>query len=221
MKLSQRTNEVLKNFSTINNSLLFNEGKVLRTVTETKTLIAKATVDDDFPRQFAIYDLNQFLGSVSLLDDPDFDFGDSSLVAKNGSGSIRYFYADPSMITTAPEKDLDLPSVDVQFKLSAKLLRSVLQASNVLGLPEVTIQGDGQTIRVGATNTRNDTSNAFFQDVDSTDKTFKFIYKVENLKLIQTDYLVSISQKGITHFVNEDNTIEYWVANESSSSYTG
>lgn len=128
MKLSQRTNEILKNFSGINNSLLFNEGSVLRTVTEGKTLIAKATVDEEFPRQFAIYDLNQFLGSVSLLEDPDFDFGENSLTAKNGSGSIRYFYADPSMITTPPEKDLNLPSVEVQFKLSAKTLKSVLQA---------------------------------------------------------------------------------------------
>ncbi|OUV92320.1 MAG: hypothetical protein CBD09_00600 [Puniceicoccaceae bacterium TMED149] len=219
MKLSQRTNEILKNFSGINNSLLFNEGSVLRTVTEGKTLIAKAKVDESFPRQFAIYDLNQFLGSVSLLDDPDFDFGESSLTAKNGSGSIRYFYADPSMITTAPKKDLNLPSVEVQFKLSAKTLKSVLQAANVLGLPEVIIQGDGSSIRVGATNTKNDTSNAYSYEVGETNKTFRFIYKVENLKLILTDYLVSVSEKGITHFTNDDDTVQYWVANEVGSTY--
>ena len=219
MKLSQRTNEVLKNFASINNSLLFNQSDTLRTITEGKTLIAKAKVDEVFPRQFAIYDLNQFLGSVSLLDDPDFDFGDSSLTAKNGSGSIRYFYADPSMITTAPEKDLALPSVEVQFKLEAKVLKSVLQAANVLGLPEVVIQGKDGKIIVGASNTKNDTSNAYSYEVGETDATFRFIYKTENLKLILTDYLVSISSKGMTHFVNDGDTIEYWVANETGSSY--
>ena len=219
MKLSQKTNEVLKNFSSINNSLLFNQGTVLRTVSPTKSVMGRAEVTETFPRQFAIYDLNQFLGSVSLLDDPDFDFGENSLTAKNGAGSIRYFYADPSMITTPPEKDINLPSVEVQFKISAKTLKSVLQAANVLGLPEVIIQGDGSSIRIGATNTKNDTSNAYSHEVGESDKTFRFIYKVENLKLILTDYLVSISEKGITHFANDDDTVQYWVANEVGSSY--
>lgn len=220
MKLSQRTNEVLKNFSGINNGLVFNEGHTLRTMTSGKTLIAKAKVTEEFPRKFAIYDLNQFLGSVSLLENPDFEFGENSLTARNGAGSIRYFYADPSMITTPPEKDLSLPSVEVQFKLEAKNLKSVLQAANVLGLPEVIVEGDGKTIRLGATNTKNDTSNGFSYDVGETDKTFKFIYKVENLKLVLADYLVSISEKGITHFANDDDTLEYWVANEVGSSYS-
>ena len=220
MKLSQRTNEVLKNFSGINNGLVFNEGDVLRTMTSGKTLIAKAKVTDQFPRKFAIYDLNQFLASVSLLDDPEFDFGESSLTAKNGAGQIQYFYADPSMITTPPEKDLSLPSVEVQFKLEAKNLKSVLQAANVLGLPEIVVEGNGSTISVGAKNTKNATSNGFSYEVGETTKTFKTIYKVENLKLILTDYLVSVSEKGITHFANEDDTIEYWVANEVGSTFS-
>lgn len=220
MKLSQKTNEVLKNFSSINNSLLFNEGTVLRTVSPTKSVMGRAQVTESFPRQFAIYDLNQFLGSVSLLDDPDFDFGDSSLTAKNGAGSIRYFYADPSMIVTPPEKDINLPSVEVQFKLEAKTLRATLQAANVLGLPEVVVEGKNGKITVGATNTKNDTSNAYSNEVGETNATFRFIIKVENLKLIQTDYIVSISQAGISHFSTEDDTIQYWVAVEQGSTYS-
>ena len=218
MKISDSTFDVLKNFSTINQSLAFKKGSTIRTVSEQKTILAQAKIEEALPVDFAIYELNQFLGLSSLFEDADFEFGQSQVTLKEGSSKANYTYADPSMITTPPEKNIELPSVDVSFDMFKADLRQILNGANQLGLPEVTVTNRDGKIAMVATDTKNPSSNEFAIASDrDTDASFKFIFKIENLKFIPNDYTVSISKQGIAHFKSEN--VEYWVATEAGSSF--
>lgn len=220
MKLSDNTFDVLKNFSTINPSISVKAGNVLRTVSEQKNILAQAVVNESFSIPFAVYDLSQFLGLTSLFEDEDYDFGSSSVTISEGKNKSRYTYTDPSMVTTPPDKNLDLPSVEVEFDLSFDDLKKVVNAANQLGLPEVVVRGADGAVVLVATDTKNPTSNEFSQDlgVEAT-ADFDFVFKVENFKFMSDDYKVSISQKGISHF--KGSKVEYWVATEAGSKYNG
>jgi hypothetical protein len=217
MKISDTTFDVLKNFSTINQSLAFKKGSTIRTVSEQKTILAQAKVEESFPVDFAIYELNQFLGLSSLFEEADFDFGQSQVTLKEGTAKANYTYADPSMITTPPETNIDLPTVEVQFKMSKSDFRQVFNGANQLGLPEVVVRGVEGRIDLVATDTKNPTSNEFSRTVGEHGSTFQFIFKTENLKVIPNDYQVEISKSGIAHFKSEN--VEYWVATEAGSEY--
>jgi len=217
MKMSDVTFDVLKNFSTINQSLAFKAGNVLRTVSPQKNILAEATVQETFPVDFAIYELNQFLGLSSLFEEPEFDFGESRVTVKEGSAKANYTYADPSMITTPPEKNIELPSDEVQFNLSKEAFRKVMNGAHSLQLPEVVVRGKGGAMSVVATDTKNPNSNEFSSEVGETDSEFQFVFKTENLKFLQDDYAVTISAKGIAQFVGT--TVKYWVATEANSQY--
>jgi len=219
MKISDNTFEVLKNFSNINQSLAFKAGNVVRTVSPQKNILAQATVDETFPVDFAIYELNQFLGLTTLFEDPQYDFGPSRVTVKEGSAKADYTYADPSMITTPPEKNIDLPSVDVTFNMTKGDYRSVVNAANQLGLPEVVVRGEDGQIKLVATDTKNPSSNEYARDVGVSDAAFQFVFKTENLKMLQGDYSVEISSKGIAMFASD--VVTYWVATEAGSSYEG
>lgn len=217
MKISESTLDVLKNFSTINQSLAFKRGSVIRTVSEGKTILAQARVSESFPVDFAIYELNQFLGLASLFEEADFDFGERQVTLKEGTAKATYTYADPSMITTPPEKNIELPSVEVQFKMNKSDYRAVLNGANQLGLPEVVVTSRDGKIMLVATDTKNPTSNEFSREVGEHGASFKFIFKTENMKFIPNDYQVEISSKGIAHFKSD--SVEYWVATEAGSQY--
>jgi len=217
MKISENTFDVLKNFSSINQSLAFKTGNVIRTVSEQKNILAQAKVQETFPKDFAIYELNQFLGLASLFDNADIEFGESSLTLKEGQTQSRYTYTDPSMITSPPEKNIELENPEVKFKMTKEDYRKIVNAANQLGLPEVVVRGKDGTVDLVATDTKNPTSNEFAISVSSTGDTFHFVFKVENLKMIQDDYEVEISSRGIAHFIGE--LAEYWVATEAGSSY--
>lgn len=218
MKISESTLDVLKNFSTINQSLAFKRGSVIRTVSEGKTILAQARVSESFPVDFAIYELNQFLGLASLFEEADFDFGERQVTLKEGTAKATYTYADPSMITTPPEKNIELPSVEVQFKMNKSDYRAVLNGANQLGLPEVVVTSRDGKIMLVATDTKNPTSNEFSREVGEHGASFKFIFKTENMKFIPNDYQVEISSKGIAHFKSD--SVEYWVATEAGSEYS-
>ena len=217
MKISDTTMDVLKNFSTINQSLAFKSGNVVRTVSPQKNILAQATVTESFPVDFAIYELNQFLGLSTLFEDPDFDFGESQVTLKEGKSKANYTYADPSMITTPPEKNIELPSEEVTFRISKEDLKKVLNGAHSLQLPEVVVRGKGGVISFVATDTKNPNSNEFSAEVGSTDAEFQFVFKTENLKFLPEEYGATISAKGIAHF--EGSTVQYWVATESNSQY--
>ena len=217
MKLSAKTFNVLKNFSTINPSILIKEGSTLSTISPTKTILAKATVPDMFPCNVAIYDLSRFIRSVSLFENPDFDFGEKSVTIRDELRSIVYHYAEPSVILTPPDKQLKLPSVDVECVLTRDNLNSVMKALAVLGLPELALVGDGESVHLQAADSKNTTADTYSIKIGDTDKTFRAVFRSENLKLIDGDYSTQISSKGLAHLTGPD--ASYYIAIESTSTF--
>lgn len=222
MKLTQRTLQVLKNFSTINPTLHVSKGNTIRTVSQNKTVLAEASVQEEFPREFSIYDLSEMLGVVSLFDEPDFDFDTYYVtISDDNKASSQYFYADKSMVTVPPDKSIELPDQHIQFVLGDKVLKHILQAASVMGLPELIVQGDGDTIKVVVTNTKNTTAHQFSYEVGKTSDQFKIVFKVENLKLIAGAYDVTISTQRLAQFKLNDGSLTYWIAMEGSSHFGG
>lgn len=220
MKISQRTSQILKNFSTINPTLCVDAGAVIRTVSQNKTVLAEAKVPEEFPRDFAIYDLSEFLGVVSLFEDATFDFDTYYVKISDGaSASSNYFYAERSMVTVPPSGGINLPDEPIKFTLGDKVLKHLLQAASVMGLPEVIVRGDGETIKIVATNSKNTTSHEFSYEVGQTENKFNMVFKVDNLKLISGTYDVIISSSRIAKFTLSDETMTYWIATEATSTF--
>ena len=225
MKLSKNTLDMLKNFSDINMSIEIKEGNILRTVSVQKNILAQAELEDSFPQDFAIYELNRFLGAVSLFDDPEFTFNGKSTNIGTARHSVDYVYCDPSMIVTPPENNITFPDPEVKFNLTQDALSQVMKASNVLGTPEIAVEGGpapADSIRIKALDVNNDSTDTFkiVLDAHSGDK-FRFVFKTENMKMIPGNYDVEISSKGISHFSLQGQKLQYWIATESSSSFGG
>jgi hypothetical protein len=218
MQISNQTMEILKNFATVNPSIAFKAGNKIRTVSEQKNILAEATVVEDFPKDFAIYELNQFLGLVSLFENGDMEFGDKRVTLTEGTTKSQYTYTDQSMVTTPPEKNIDLPSEEVTFSMPKDVFARVQNAANQLQLPEIVVRGDGETVKLVATDVKNPTSNEFAVNVGEDTHTFNFVFKTENFKMIAGDYTVTISAKGISHFKGD--VAQYWIATEAGSKYT-
>ena len=216
MKLSESTISVLKNFSTINQNLLIRQGKILNTMSAMKNIVAKSTVGEEFPQEVAIYDLNEFLASMSLFENPDLQFKDDfvTMSEEGKKSSLKYWYSDPSVVMTV-SKNINMPECEVKFTLSSDILSNVQKAAAVIGAPDMVLENG--SLRV--TDKKNDTANAYSIDVVDTDDDYKFWFKVENLKLLSGDYDVSISSKRISHFKNTNVDIEYFIALEPESNY--
>lgn len=222
MKITQRTHQILKNFSSINPTLCVNKGNKIRTMSTNKTIMAEATVQEEFPREFALYDLSEFLGVVSLFDNPDFDFDTYYMkITDDQQASSNYFYAEKSMVTVPPDNMIELPDEPIKFTLGDKVLKHVLQAAGVMKLPEIVVQGDGSNIRLVTTNTKNTTGHEFSYDVGKTDQRFKMVFNVDNLKLISGTYEVTISSKKMSKFTLSDGSMTYFIANDGSSYFGG
>jgi hypothetical protein len=221
MKLSENTINVLKNFATINPSLLVHPGDSITTMSPTKSIYAKAVVEENFPTRFAIYELAKFLGITSLFKEPELDFGNNQVKIVSGRQSVSYTYADPSMIVAPdPNKDINFPAADIEFSISQEELQKVVRATGVLQLPEIAVTGDGHHITVTATNSKNPTTDVFSVEVGETDKTFNMIFKVENIiKLISGSYDVKISSRGLSKW--STNNVIYYVATEATSNFNG
>ena len=220
MKLSSRTLQVLKNFSTINPSLLFKNGSVITTMSPNKTVMARATVGEVFPQTYAIYDLSRFIGVLSMFNDPDIAMGDSFLVISEGNRVVNYTYADPEMIVTPPDKPIKFPEdAEIEFTMSADVLSSVLKAINILQMPELSVSGEEGKVYVGAMNSKNPTGDTFKIEVGTTEHSFSMMFKAENIKIINGDYNVKITSRGLAYFRGDD--VEYWIPTESSSSFGG
>jgi hypothetical protein len=204
MNISDNTLSVLKNFSGINQNLAVKSGNKIRTISPQKTVMAVAQVEDKFDSPFAIYDLNQFLSAISLFEKPNFVFEDSNVVVANGKSSIRYFYADESMVMTAPERDIELPDTLVEFKLSVNDLKSTMQAASVLQAPNWSVVGNGSIIEIVVGDVKNSTSNNYRVTVGTTSEEFEVVFKVDNLKMMQRDYNVAVSSKGYQSLHNRE-----------------
>ena len=220
MKLSDSTLSLLKNFSTINQSILFKQGTKLRTISVMKNILAEATISEELPRDFGIYDLGQFLNGLSLHNNPDLDFQeDNYVVIKEGRSRSKYFFADPQVIVTPPERPMNLPSEDVTFDLSTEQLDKLLKAAAIYQLPDLAVVGANGVVKIVVRDKKNDTSNDFAITVGETDKQFSFNFKVENIKILPGNYEVVVSSKLLSRFSSKNQDLTYFIALEPDSTF--
>ena len=220
MKLSDRTINLLKNFASINQSILFKQGNQLRTISVMKNILAEANIDEDIPQEFGVYDLSQFLNSLGLFHEPELNFtGESFVTVKEGKQRSKYFFADPSVIVTPPEKEISIPSADVTFELSAETLNSLQRAAAVYQLPDLSAVGESGLVKLVVRDKKNDTSNDFSVVVGETDKKFTFNFKIENIKILPGTYQVVVSEKLLSKFSNTDYDLKYYIALEPDSTF--
>ena len=220
MKLSDSTLSLLKNFSTINQSILFKAGTKLRTISVMKNILAEATISEELPQDFGIYDLGQFLNGMGLHQSPELDFqNDNHVVIKEGKMRSKYFFADPNVIITPPDKPIELPSEDVTFELSTDQLDKLLKAAAIYQLPDLAVVGANGVVKIVVRDKKNDTSNDFAITVGETDKQFSFNFKVENIKILPGTYNIVVSQKLLSRFTAKNYDLTYYIALEPDSTF--
>ena len=218
MNLSSDTIIILKNFASINQSIFVRGGSTLKTMSVMKNVLAEATVEEEFPKDFAIYDLNQFLNGISLHDAPELDFSNESyLTIREGKRRVKYFFADPSVIVSPPEKEIQVPSNDVEFQLEHSQLEKLLKASSIYQLPDLAAVGENGVISMVVRDKKNDTSNEFSIVVGETNQEFTMNFKVENIKIVPGSYDVTISKRLISKFQSRSRNLTYWIALEPDS----
>lgn len=217
MNLSERSIQVLKNFSTINPSIQFREGNVLKTVSPNKTMMAKARLDSNVERTFAIYDLSRFLGVVSLFEQPEFELEENQLNINSTGRSVSYTYADPTTIVVPPENDLAIGDCEVNFTLEQSQYIDIMKALGVMSFPELVVAGENGNIILRATDSKNPSADKYDIIVGDSNIDFHAVFKAENIKLMPDDYEVAISSRGIANFKSED--IEYWISIEAHSQF--
>jgi len=218
-KISKETLDILKNFSSINSNILVKPGHTLTTVSPVKNVMAKATVKELFDTQFGIWDLNKFLGTVSLFESPDFEFQDNFVNISNSTTEVVYHYCEPKLLTTA-NKEITMPDSVLDFTLKQADLIELQKAASVMQLPDMVVRSNIGNVELAVLDKKDSTSNTYSINVDATtDAEFDFFFKVENLKMISGDYNVTISEKKISQLINTNDTVTYWIALESDSTF--
>ena len=223
MELSENTLNVLRNFSGINQNILIKQGTTLKTISEARNAVATADVAEEFPKDFGVYDLNEFIGVMGLVDAPSLKFEDDFVIVSDSSGrsKVKYFYAAEETLTS-PSKDVTMPEPDVKFVLDNDTLNKLKKAASTLGHNEVSIKAENGVLSLSVVENQNSTSNAFSIDIDGEfkqDAVFNFIINISNIKILAGDYDVEISSKLITQFKHKGLGVTYWIALEKSSTY--
>lgn len=223
MELNENTLNVLKNFSGINPNMLIRQGNTIKTISEARNVLATAVVAEEFPQDFGIYDLNEFIGVLSLVDTPRLKFAEEYVTIGDSTGrsKIKYFFS-PEETLTIPQKDINMPETEVKFTLTNDTLNKIKRAASTLGHDEVSITGKDGVISLSVVDSQNSTSNAFSIDIDGeypSEANFNFVIGISNLKIIPGDYEVEISSKLISCFKHKDLNVKYWIALEKTSSY--
>ena len=217
--LSKTTIEVLKNFATINSSIVFRQGSTVRTISNAENILAKFTGEEVFPTDFAIYDLSQFLMGISLFNDPQLEFTSKDYVnIKGGRQSAKYYFSDPEItLKSAPEKNVKFPGSDIEFTLTGEELYNIQRASAIYSLPDLTFYSEegSNTIRLILRDKENDTSNTYDLSVKGTATgTFSLDLKIENIRVLPSDYVVKVSKHLISEWTSQDADLKYYIALE-------
>ena len=223
MELSENTLNILRNFSSINQNILIKTGNNIKTISEARNVVATADVTEEFAKDFGIYDLNEFIGVMGLVDTPSLKFEEDFVIVSDSSGrsKVKYFYAAEETLTS-PTKDVTMPDADVKFTLDNNTLNKLKKAASTLGHSEVSIRAKDGVLSLSVVENQNATSNAFSIDIDGEfkqDAVFNFIISISNLKILPGDYEVEISSKLITQFKHKEMPLRYWIALEKSSTY--
>jgi len=223
MELNENTLNVLKNFSGINQNMLIQQGNTIKTISEARNVLATAVVEEEFPQPFGIYDLNEFIGVLGLVDTPRLKFAEEYVTIGDSTGrsKVKYFFSPEETLTT-PQKDINMPETEVKFTLTNDTLNKIKRAASTLGHDEVLITGKDGVLNLSVVESQNSTSNAFTIDIDGefpAETNFNFILSISNLKILTGDYDVEISSKLISCFKHKDLNVKYWIALEKTSSY--
>lgn len=218
MKLSAETKSILKNYASVNSNLLIKPGNKLSTISVAKNIMSDAVVAEEFPSQFGIYDVNEFLGALSLFNDPELEFNDKYVLIKEGKNNIKYFSAEENVLTH-PTKEIKFPDPEIEFNLSSAQIEAIHKTASVLKVSDISFIGDGTTITLSIGNKKVSSSNSYETEIGETDKVFQVNLKVELIKLFQGDYNVSISSKKISKFKHTTKDMQYFLAIESDSTF--
>ena len=220
--MSKQTLDLLKNFASINSNILVKPGDTIKTISPVKNIMAVATVPETFDTEFGIWDLNKFLGTVSLFDTPSFEFGERSVtISGSGGSSVNYYYSEPRLLTV-PTKDIVMPEPVVSFDLTQDALNEINRASSVMQLPDLVVRSEGTTIVMVALDRQDDTTNSYSVELGelSVERDFEFVFRVDNLKLLPGDYRVDVTDKVVSQFTHTQLDLKYWIALESDSRYS-
>lgn len=221
VKLSRNTFDILKNFASINPNLMVKPGNTIKTISPMKNIMAEAKVTETFDTEFGIWDLNKFLGTISLFDGPDMTFDEKNVTISNGKSSVKYHFSDPSLLQTA-ERELKMPNTVCSFELTQKSFSELQKAAAVLQVPDICVRSNGDTLELVALDKNDRGSNQYsidMGDLPHGDNDFEFYFKVENLKLLSGDYMVNISERIVSEFTHKTQDLKYWIAMESDSKY--
>ena len=220
MNISPNTIAILRNFSAINSSIYIREGNVLRTISVSGNIAAKAKIGDEFETSFALYDLNQFLNGLKIYDQPSLDFSKNNcVIIKEGRHKITYRLTDPSLIFYPEDRDIKLPSTDVSFELTTEQYEKLVKSSNIFSLPDLSIVGENGEINVKVRDKENSSSNEVAVLVGETNDDFSLNFKIENVKIIPGNYTVNVSKELIAEFRNQNHDLTYWIGLDSDSSF--
>lgn len=221
MNLSNDTLNVLKNFASINPNIVFQPGQQLKTISESKTIMARADIVEDMPKEFGIYDLNEFLSVFNLIENPALEFEDKSVLISTPEQKVRYYFSETDILTS-PQKDIQMPNAELGVNLSEDVLNQIRKAAAVLGHTELSLKGENGLVTASVVDTKDSTSNSYTIELDkdnSCKNDFEFIVSIPNLKLLPGDYFVSISSKLISNWTNSNYPIEYFIALEKNSTF--
>jgi len=224
MQLSSETIGVLKNFASINSNIVFRGGSTIKTMSEAKNILASANLTEEFPSNVGIYDLNEFLGVISMFNEPSLDFYDNYVRIGEDNRAVQYFFSDPSILTS-PTKDIQMPDPEVKFSLSESELTTIRKASSTLSVSDLVIENSvpGESeLRATVTDLADSTSNSFSLNLSSSelpDVPFRFVFNVANFKIVPGDYRVDVSSKLISQLINRNTDLNYWIALEKSSTF--
>jgi hypothetical protein len=218
MKFSKETLAVLKNYSSINSNILLKEGKELSTISPEKSTVSRVSISEEFPQEFGIYDLGEFLGLLSLFEDPEITFNGKYVTISQGKNSIKYYAADESVLVYV-KKFPKLEAPEIEFKIEAANLASISKTASVLKTNDVAFIGDGSTIKVVVGDKKNPTANNYELEIGETDKTFKVYLNTDNLKLIPNDFKVGIVNRRLAEFTTEASDLTYYIAIEAESTF--
>jgi len=222
---SKNTLTILKNFSSLNSNLLVKPGKIIKTITPSKNGMAVASIDENFDVEFGIWDLNKFLGVVSLFTNPTFNFEEKSVSIKNGGDSVvKYYYSEPRLLSV-PTKDVNMPTVEVSITLLNKQLAELQKAASVMQLPDFSFIGEeGFPISARVSDLSDPTSNSYdipVGDSDYSGPSFCFNFKMENIKILPGDYKINFAKNVVGEFIHQSMPLKYWFAMEANTSKYG
>lgn len=216
MKLENRTMQILKNFAMINPSMLFREGNTQITIAPQRNILARTTIAENFPKQFAIFDLSRFIGVLSLFNEPEIEYDESKVLISQGRQKVAYTFADPELIVAPPSKTPNVQDPEVMFKLTTEQLQATMRALGALQATHIIVEGDGENISIGVGKPSDPTSDTFKIEVGLSNHSFKFAFKAENIKILPGEYDVMMSSKNISYFKGGD--VEYWIMADANHS---